>query len=98
MFSDKESYSFIVFSKVLPILIRDIGVNFKEGEDIALVRFDSYADLLTPKKVKADEIQTLDHLVEYVEGLFSLVLNENFVCIGQLLINVGSFLLFTGVI
>ncbi|CAF1530815.1 unnamed protein product [Adineta ricciae] len=55
-------------NEVLPILIRDIGVNFKEGEDIALVRFDSYADLLTPKKVKADEIQTLDHLVEAINN------------------------------
>lgn len=54
----------VFFCKVLPILIRDIGNNLKEGEDVALVRFDSYADLLTPKKVKADEIQTLDHLVE----------------------------------
>ena len=52
--------------QVFPILIRDIGVNLKLGEDVALVRFDSYADLLVPKKIQADEIQTLDRLVEYV--------------------------------
>ncbi len=52
--------------KVLPILIRDIGKNLNPGEDIALVRFDTYADFLVPKDVQADEIQTLDHLIEYV--------------------------------
>ncbi|CAF1441275.1 unnamed protein product [Rotaria sordida] len=49
-------------NEVLPIIIRDIGVNFKSGEDIALFRFDSYADLLVPKDVQADEIETLNHL------------------------------------
>ncbi|UJR10188.1 hypothetical protein I4U23_014403 [Adineta vaga] len=55
-------------NEVLPILIRDIGINLKAGEDVALVRFDSYADLLVPKKVKADEIQTLDHLVDAINN------------------------------
>jgi hypothetical protein len=50
--------------QVLPILIRDIGKHFSPGEDIALVRFDTYADLLVPKDVQADEITTLDHLIE----------------------------------
>jgi len=48
------------------IFIRDIGVNLKSQEDVALVRFDSYADLLVPKNVQANEIETLDHLAEYV--------------------------------
>ncbi len=48
------------------IFIRDIGVNLKSQEDAALVRFDSYADLLVPKNVQANEIETLDHLAEYV--------------------------------
>lgn len=52
--------------QVFPILIRDIGTSLKPGEDVALVRFDSFADLLVPKDIKADEIQTLNHLVEYV--------------------------------
>ncbi len=50
--------------QVLPILIRDIGVNLKAGEDVALIRFDSFANLLVPKDVQADEIETLDNLVE----------------------------------
>ncbi|CAF3354506.1 unnamed protein product [Rotaria socialis] len=53
-------------NEVLPILIRDIGVNLRSGEDVALVRFDSYADLLAPKDVKADEIGTLNHLVDSI--------------------------------
>jgi len=55
--------TFFLF-QVLPILIRDIGKNLTSGEDIALVRFDTYADLLVPKDVQADEIETLDHLIE----------------------------------
>ncbi|CAF3911652.1 unnamed protein product [Rotaria sp. Silwood2] len=50
-------------NEVLPIIIRDIGVHLKSGEDIALLRFDSYADLLVPKGVQADEIETSNHLV-----------------------------------
>lgn len=34
---------------------------------MALVRFDSFANLLVPKDVQADEIETLDNLLEYVE-------------------------------
>ncbi|CAF1205603.1 unnamed protein product [Adineta steineri] len=55
-------------NEVFPILIRDIGVNLKSEEDVALVRFDSYADLLVPLKVPADEIQTLDHLIESINN------------------------------
>jgi len=33
---------------------------------VALIRFDSFANLLVPKDVQADEIETLNHLVEYV--------------------------------
>ncbi len=33
---------------------------------MALIRFDSFANLLVPKDVQADEIETLNHLVEYV--------------------------------
>lgn len=51
-------------NEVLPILIRDVGVDFKTGEDVALVRFDTYADFLVPKDVPADELETLDHLIE----------------------------------
>ncbi len=52
--------------QLFSIFIRDIGVNLKSQEDVALVRFDSYADLLVPKNVQANEIETLDHLAEYV--------------------------------
>ena len=56
----------ICFSfKVLPIFIRDIGEKLKPGEDVALVRFDTYADFLVPNDVQADEMDTIDHLVEY---------------------------------
>lgn len=55
------------FSKVLPILIHDFGENIKPDE-IALVRFDTYADLLVPKDVKADEIETLDHIVNSIQN------------------------------
>jgi hypothetical protein len=58
--------NFNIHFKVLPILIRDIGKNLSPGEDIALVRFDTYADFLVPKDVQADEIETLDHLIEYI--------------------------------
>ena len=34
---------------------------------MALVRFDSFANLLVPKDVQADEIETLDNLLEYVQ-------------------------------
>lgn len=37
----------------------------KAGEDVALVRFDSFANLLVPKDVQADEIETLNNLLEY---------------------------------
>ncbi len=30
------------------------------------MRFDSFANLLVPKDVQADEIETLNHLIEYV--------------------------------
>jgi hypothetical protein len=64
-------YLIIMFIfKILPILIRDYGQNLKPGENIALVRFDTYANILVPKDIQADEIETLDHLVEYVKILF----------------------------
>lgn len=50
--------------KVLPIFLRDIGENFKAGEDVALVRFDAYADFLVPNDVQADEMDNIDHLAE----------------------------------
>ena len=50
--------------QVLPIIIDDIGEGFKSREDVALVRFDTFADFLVPKDVQADEIETLDHLGE----------------------------------
>ncbi|CAF0828878.1 unnamed protein product [Adineta ricciae] len=53
--------------EVLPILIHDFGENIKPDE-IALVRFDTYADLLVPKDVKADEIETLDHIVNSIQN------------------------------
>ena len=65
---------FILF-KVLPILIRDIGKNLNPGEDIALLRFDTYADFLVPKNVQANEIETLDHLIEYVKIYFFFLNN-----------------------
>lgn len=34
---------------------------------MALVRFDSFANLLVPKDVQADEIETLNNLLEYVQ-------------------------------
>lgn len=58
----------LILFQVLPILIRDIGASLKLGEDVALLRFDSFADLLTPKHVQADEIGTLTRLVEYVQN------------------------------
>ncbi len=81
--------------KVLPILIRDIGKNLNPGEDIALVRFDTYADFLVPKDVQADEIQTLDHLIEYVlQNKLHFFFLQNFLV--QSIINVGFFRLFIG--
>jgi hypothetical protein len=73
------------------IFIRDIGVNLKSQEDVALVRFDSYADLLVPKNVQANEIETLDHLAEYVikNSVYEFTKEENFDCIVRLIINVG---------
>ncbi len=59
------SFKWFIF-QLFSIFIRDIGVNLKSQEDVALVRFDSYADLLVPKNVQANEIETLDHLAEYV--------------------------------
>jgi hypothetical protein len=55
-------------NELLPILIRDVGKNLTPGEDIALVRFDTYADLLVPKDVQADEIETLDHLIDSINN------------------------------
>jgi hypothetical protein len=55
-------------NEVLPILIRDIGKNLTSGEDIALVRFDTYADFLVPKDVQADEIETLAHLTDSINN------------------------------
>ncbi|CAF2480843.1 unnamed protein product [Rotaria sp. Silwood2] len=55
-------------NEVFPILIRDIGENLKVGEDVALVRFDTYADFLVPRNVQADEIQTLNHLVDSINN------------------------------
>ncbi len=78
--------------QVLPILIRDIGENLKPGEDVALVRFDTYADFLTPKDIQADEIATLDHLVKYEKKLYVLLNNIFFLV--QSIINVGYFQLF----
>jgi len=80
------------------IFIRDIGVNLKSQEDVALVRFDSYADLLVPKNVQANEIETLDHLAEYVinDFVYEFTKEENFDCIVRLIINVGYCQLFIG--
>ncbi|CAF0862940.1 unnamed protein product [Rotaria sordida] len=55
-------------NEVLPILLRDIGENLKVGEDIALVRFDAYADFLVPRNIQADEVQTLNHLVDSINN------------------------------
>lgn len=55
-------------NEVLPILINDIGKDLNDNEDIALVRFDTFPDLLVPKTLQADEIQTLDHLVESINN------------------------------
>ena len=52
-------YILIYLFKLLPILLNDIG------EDFALVRFDAYADFLLPKDVQADEVQTIDAVIEY---------------------------------
>lgn len=49
-------------NEVLPIILRQ----FEIGEDVALVRFDSFADLLVPKDIQADEIETLNHLVNSI--------------------------------
>jgi hypothetical protein len=47
---------------------------------VALVRFDAYADFLVPKDVQADEIETIDNLLEYVvtEGFFARRKFESF--------------------
>ncbi|CAF3416684.1 unnamed protein product [Rotaria sp. Silwood1] len=55
-------------NEILPIIIRDIGENLKVGEDVALVRFDAYADFLVPRNIQADEIQTLTHLVGSIDN------------------------------
>ncbi len=62
--------------QLLPILIRDIGVDLKSGEDVALIRFDSFADFLVPKDVQADEIETLNHLIEYDIEHFLLMMKD----------------------
>ena len=54
-----------LFSKILSILINSFDESLKAEDDIALVRFDAYADFLVPKHIQADEIQTFDHLVKY---------------------------------
>ncbi|CAF3773051.1 unnamed protein product [Rotaria socialis] len=55
-------------NEILPLLIRNIGENLKAGEDVALVRFDAYADFLAPKAIQADEIQTLNNLVDSINN------------------------------
>ncbi|CAF0916119.1 unnamed protein product [Adineta steineri] len=55
-------------NEALPIYINDIGENLKSDEDIALIRFDTYADFLVPKNVQADEIETLDHLIPAIDN------------------------------
>lgn len=86
-----QTYSFLRF-QVLPILIRDIGKHLTPDEDIVLVRFDTYANLLVPKDVQADEIETLDHLIEYVERRILDLLKAHFLV--QSIIKHGFFQLF----
>lgn len=50
----------------MSIFLRDIGENLKAGEDVALVRFDTYADFLVPNDVQADEMENVDNLAEFV--------------------------------
>lgn len=52
------------FIQVFPIFIRNLGTKLKSGDDIVLVRFDSYADFLVPTDLQADDIERLDSLVE----------------------------------
>ncbi|UJR35835.1 hypothetical protein I4U23_028581 [Adineta vaga] len=53
--------------EVLPIINHDFGDNIKSDE-FALIRFDTYADLLVPKDVQADEIDTLDHIMNSIKN------------------------------
>ncbi len=43
---------------------------------MALIRFDSFADFLVPKDVQADEIETLNHLIEYDIEHFLLMMKD----------------------
>lgn len=55
---------FLLSRQVLPIYKRDLE-DVSKAHEVALVRFDTYADLLPPKDVQADEAETLHNLAKY---------------------------------
>jgi len=58
---------------------------------VALIRFDSFANFLVPKNVRADEIETLNHLIEYVIKGFVFVKKVQLIYLVRLVTNVGYF-------